>query len=144
MRARAVFPFYHLRGSIQLEQVLLAAGGSKGFLSLWRFPLHHNFHRNQCNSPADFLHKFSDLSSQSGKDPLYCFLLPRCTFYLCKMETEVVSSRKANVDLELNVIMCCFFLFFLNTQTKHSDEHLLAIDCRCLLPRRDRVTFREN
>lgn len=67
MRARAMFPFYHLRGSSQLDQVLLAAGGSKGFLSLLRFPLHLNFHRNQWNNTAAFLHKFSDLPNQSGK-----------------------------------------------------------------------------
>ncbi len=106
-----MFPFYHLRGSSQLEQVLLAAGGSKGYLS--RFPLHHNFHRNQCNSTAALLHKFSDLSSQSGKYPLYCFLLPRCKFVLCKMETEVVSSRKAIVDLELNVIILYYYYYYL-------------------------------
>lgn len=44
MSTTSVFPFYHLRGSSQLKQELLAAGGSKGFLSLWHFPLHLNFH----------------------------------------------------------------------------------------------------
>lgn len=97
MRATSVFPFYHLRGSSQLEQELLAAGGSKGFLSLWHFSLHLNFHRNHCNNTAALLHKLSALQNQSGKYPLHGCLFPGCKLYLCKMVIKVVSTRKVFV-----------------------------------------------